>query len=111
MRASRRRVTLALIGLFVAVYGLWQAGPYLHGPSLEVREPVEGALVREERIAVKGTAANISRLTLDGRPIFMDEKGMFEEDFLLARGATVLEIRGADKFGRERVVRRMVYRP
>ncbi len=111
MRASRKKAVLALVGLFVAVYGFWQARSYLSGPQLEVEYPREGERISDERITVKGTAAGLARLTLDGRQIFIDEKGNFEEDFLLASGVSVIEVKGIGKFGTERVIRRMVYRP
>ena len=109
MRVSRKRVVLIFVTVGLIIYGLWQARSYLSGPGLWVSYPPEGARVNEERIVVKGEAINISHLMLNGRPIFTNEQGKFEEDVLLATGVSVLEIRGADKFGRERVIRRTVY--
>ncbi|MEK9166336.1 MAG: hypothetical protein AAB846_01225 [Patescibacteria group bacterium] len=111
MRVSRKKIALSLVAVFVAFYGLWQARPYLGGPRIEVAAPTEGTRVTEERMVIRGNASNVSHLTLNGRPIFTDEKGNFEEDFLVAPGESILEIKGTDKFGRERLVRRMVYRP
>lgn len=111
MRVSRKWAVLVTVAILLVLYGLWQGRLYLSGPRIELLYPKDGERILEERITVKGEATNINYLALNGRAIFTDGEGNFEEDFLLARGLNVLEIRAVDKFGRARVIRRMLYRP
>lgn len=102
--SARWYVTLAAIILFgtaLVVYTGIKARPLLKGPQISVYSPAPGAVVAEARVAVIGTAENVSHLSLNGRQIFVDERGIFSEVVLVPRGYTILEIVGSDRFGRE----------
>lgn len=99
-----------LSGTILVVYAGVKARPLVEGPAIEIASPKEALVYERPRIAVIGTARNVSRLTLNGRQIYVDERGIFHETLLLNRGYTVLEVAGTDRFGREARVERAVVR-
>lgn len=92
---------LVLFGTTLVVYTVTKARPLLEGPFVEVAAPQPGSVVGASRVAVIGIARNVSRLSLNGRQIFIDERGIFREIVILAPGYTVLEVIGEDRFGRQ----------
>ncbi len=92
---------IILFGTGLVVYTGIKAGPLLRGPQITVTSPAPGAVSSGGRVAVIGTAENVSYLTLSGRQIFVDERGIFNEVVLVPWGYTILEIVGSDRFGRE----------
>ena len=45
---------------------------------------------------------------MNGRPIYTDENGDFEEELILASGLNIIELKARSRFGREFVEKRMV---
>ncbi len=94
---------LFLVFSFIILLGgyfLYQARSFLIGPQINIDEPKEAQVVSRSYLKVIGQALNISNLSMNGRQIFTDEKGNFEEGLLLARGYNIIEITASDKFGR-----------
>lgn len=50
---------------------------------------------------IKGKAKNISFLSLNEKPMFVDTEGLFEEKLLLSPGSNIIEIRAKDRFKKE----------
>lgn len=100
MKNARTRLAIAL-SLFVCiglgVYAVYQARAYLYGPSVSI-ESVEK---KGPLLALKGTAERIAFLSLQGKPIFTDENGRWQETVLLLPGYTIVTVAGADRFGRK----------
>lgn len=91
-------ITLILFFLF---YGLFQARNLIAGPQLFLSSPANGATLEGTTFMVEGTATHISHLALNGRQIFVDDVGVFEEELLVPHGYSILEVRASDRFGRE----------
>ena len=89
-----------LLLLSFGVYGLYKAKAFLEGPSITIESPLNGQGVEESFTEIIGKTSNISTLFLNGRQIFTDKEGRFREDLLLAEGYNIIEVSGADKFGR-----------
>ncbi len=109
--ANKITAKIALIILAVAFLGgyfLYQARGYLLGPEITIDSPKSGEVFNDSYLAVKGRALNISSLSLNGRQIFTDEHGIFNEGLLLAKGYNIIEITATDKFGRMKKDRRDV---
>ncbi len=99
-------VVCLIIGF--AFYGLYKARNFLTGPQITVSEPRNGQVFQGSYIKVAGQAKNIASIFLNGKPIFIDETGLFKENLLLARGYNIMEVRAVDKFGRIIAERREV---
>lgn len=89
-----------LLLLSFGVYGLYRAKAFLEGPQITIESPSNGQGVEESFTEITGKTSNISTLFLNGRQIFTDKDGRFKGDLLLAKGYNIIEVSGADKFGR-----------
>ena len=78
MRNLRTRLAFALAVITLAglaSYGTYQAREYLRGPSLYIESTAQdGALVH-----IGGEAKRIAFLSLNGKQIFTDENGLWQE--------------------------------
>jgi hypothetical protein len=103
-------IGLVLILLFLS-YIVFQARFLLQGPIITLQE--EPTIEQtEQKITLRGTVRNITKLTLNGRQIFTDETGYFEEAMFIENGYTIATLAATDRYGREtKVVRPFVYLP
>ncbi|PJC56455.1 hypothetical protein CO026_00215 [Candidatus Kaiserbacteria bacterium CG_4_9_14_0_2_um_filter_41_32] len=92
-------------------YIAFQARFMIEGPQITLDS--EPNRVQNERIiTLSGTAKNITEITLNGRQIFTDEYGHFDEALVLENGYTITTIAAFDRYGRRtQVVRSFVYIP
>lgn len=104
---DRKRITrnvkiwiVAIALLIVGGYATFQARNFVEGPLISVESPHNGIAVSEALIEIKGTAKNLSYLTLNGDKIFTDESGAFSEKTLLSPGYNIVTLRAQDRFGR-----------
>ena len=91
-------ITIFLLALFS--YGAFEVWKYATGPKIIVTSPQNGIAVSESLISIEGQAKNSKEITLNDRPIVIDETGNFKEKILLSYGYNVLELRAEDRFGK-----------
>ena len=108
MNKARRALGVTLVccacgGLLF--YALYQARTYLQGPRLAI----ESAIPEGPLLALAGTAEHISFLSLNGKQIYTDEKGRWQERILLVSGYTIVTLAAKDRFGRSAEVHRDFY--
>ena len=108
------RTILIVVGVFgggmlLLAYLVFQARFLLQGPIIVLTD--EPANVQEERVVMlSGSVKNITRLTLNGRQIFTNELGYFDEALVLENGYTIATLAATDRYGREtNVTRPFVY--
>lgn len=92
------RIVLILFFILLIAYALFEARGLLYGPVIMV--PESAITVHDEYTIIKGTAAHITELHLNGKTISVTESGEFEEPFLLARGTNHLILEASDARGR-----------
>ncbi len=85
--------------VFLFGYTFYEIHRVIFGPSITIMTPTNGATVSDSLLEVSGMAKNIKEITLNGRNIFMDENGNFQEEVLLSYGYNTLQIKANDKFG------------
>lgn len=73
---------------------------YIQGPSIVVTEPINGVTINKPTTRVKGQVQRVKDISLNGRPLLIDEEGNFDEDLLLFPGYNVALLTAIDKFGR-----------
>lgn len=95
---SGRYLALALV-LVTVTYGIYQARTLIHGPVLTVREPHAGAMLESTLMEVHGHADNVTRVTINGRPIALDTSGTFKEKLVTPNGYGVLLVEAYNRFG------------
>lgn len=97
--------------LLTATYIGFQARFLLIGPQIALTEEVQ-MQQNVRQITLTGTASNISRLWLNGRPIFTDRNGTFAAAVILENGYTVATLTAEDRYGRTTTLTRpFVYTP
>ncbi len=101
-----------LLVCILAGYSYYQSRNIRSGPRISIDTPLDGALVTTGTIDIKGKAENVSEITLDDNPIFVDESGAFSEKRAVLPGFNIFQVKVKDKFAR--VVSKniqIVYRP
>ena len=90
-----------LFAIAILGYALFQARNIISGPIVIVQEPENGATLDYSLVDIKGTAKNISHISMNDRQIFTDDKGEFNEKLLLSYGYNIITIKAKDRFGRD----------
>jgi hypothetical protein len=91
---------LIVVLLFIIAYALFESNSLIKGPEIILTSPHSGDVFSTSSVNVKGMALRIQDITLNGRPILIDQSGNFEETLLLAPGYNVSLFRAKDKFNR-----------
>ena len=86
--------------LSIAAYAYFQSRDLARGPRLFVETPVNGEATTSPSIALSGWAENISEISVNNMPIFIDEEGNFSEKLLLLPGYNIITIEAKDRFGK-----------
>lgn len=101
LNLSPRALLLAFGALLLGGYILFEARFIIVGPHISVQEPLDGTRVSAAVVLLKGKADNITHISVDDRPIFIDEHGNFEEKVIVSPGLDTITIWARDRFGRE----------
>ena len=96
------RIGMLFIAVLVLVgYGVYEARNWLQGPQITIQSPQNGAALATSMVTIAGQAKNIVAINLNDRPIFVNERGDFQEQLLVPTGYTIMKLEAKDKFGRE----------
>ncbi len=93
-------VVLMFLGIII-FYSYYQSRGAIAGPQIVLVTPKNGETATTSLIRITGTAIHAKDLTLDGRAIFVDLSGNFEEQLLLHDGYNIIELTATDVGGRE----------
>lgn len=74
-----------------------------------MKSPKEGEILTRSVLEISGVAKDVSRITLNGYPIFINEAGEFHEERIFSPGVSIIELRAEDKFGHKKTIQRMVF--
>lgn len=96
------QITAGLIFFaIIAGYSLYQIQDYQAGPSITIETPAHGISTTSPLITISGEAQRVAYLTLNGRQIFTDRSGNFEEELLLTAGYNIITVAAEDTFERK----------
>lgn len=102
---------LILASTLIVLYVMYQARFLIEGPKLNLIDEPE-SVQNSQLVHLRGKASNISTINLNGRQIFTDRTGYFNEALLLENGYNVATIQATDRYGRtQRIVKQFVYTP
>jgi hypothetical protein len=107
---GRSRIRFILTGLFILIiggYSLYALRNYLEGPRLTINFPTDGYSTTSPAIRVQGVVLRTNFISLNDRPIYIDEQGNFSEVLLLDPGYTIIKLFIRDRF--DRSVTRTLY--
>lgn len=103
------RIVLGIvIVLLIVVYALFQARHLITGPTITLLGDIP-SVISTSTVTIQGKAENIVSLSLNGKPIFTTDEGVFEEVVTLPKGYTIVTIEAVDRYGaRTRLERNVV---
>lgn len=84
--------------LFIG-YGVFEARKVIEGPKITVISPTVGESVTDKLVTLSGTTENVKTLTINGRILYIDEQGNWNERLMLPPGYNIIELEGVDRFG------------
>ncbi|MFT5179806.1 MAG: hypothetical protein ACI9GH_000125 [Candidatus Paceibacteria bacterium] len=94
-------ISITSIALLLIIYILFNFRIFISGPQIEIIDPQSGSSFEDPFIVIRGKVKNISFLSIDDSPIFVDENGNFGQKLLLSPGLSIIELYARDKFERE----------
>ena len=94
-----KALVIAVFVLVILGYSIFQSQKIVHGPDITITSPISGSTTQESSVEIKGMAKNISEISLDDRPIYIDELGNFSEKLMLYPGYNIIKLKAQDKFG------------
>ena len=92
---------IVAFSVFIVLYFIFNFRIFIAGPSIVVTSPQNGQVVDKELIEITGKAQNTNFISLNDRPIFVDNQGNFKEFLLLSAGYNIIVIKAQDKFERK----------
>ena len=90
--------TIAIIALLVYVSFVFMK--FVQGPALSFSYPMAGTSTTTPFLTIMGNVARVSGISLNGRAIYADQTGKFEEKLLLHPGYNIIEAEASDRFNR-----------
>lgn len=100
-KISAKAIVVFLIVFVILTYSCFKFKNLVSGPEITLFSPSDGSSLKNELVNIKGRADRITQIYLNGRKIFTDQDGNFEEPLLLSNGYNFFEFKAKDKFGRE----------
>lgn len=104
MRSTLRQflpaIFVVLFILVIAFYAYYQSRAISEGPRILIETPGMGITSTTSLITISGVVKHAKEITLDGRPIFIDLMGRFNEKLVLMDGYNIIELVAKDNEGR-----------
>lgn len=96
-----KTIGISVIAVLIVGYSLFSARHLIEGPRISLVSPSNGQIFTDPLIQIDGVAKNIAFISLNDRPIFIDEQGNIKEKLLLTPGYNIIKLYARDKFSRE----------
>lgn len=104
-------IAMSVVAVLFIGYTVFQARFLIAGPRIALTD--SPPLTQTNRVVtLTGDTKNIVVLTLNGREIYTDKHGVFEEPLVLENGYTVATLTAHDRYGRTTsLTKSFVYEP
>jgi hypothetical protein len=102
------KVTLATILLSVLTVGFlgliaYNVRDMVFGAPLVIHTVADGSTITGDYVAITGNAQHAGSLTINDRPIGVDENGNFNDGVILSPGYNIVKVAETDQFGKEKI--------
>ncbi len=94
-------ILTALIIVSITGYVFYQFRNVIFGPKVEILSPTNGSKFNKSFTQISGTSKNVSKISINDKPIFIDTDGNFIYTIVLLDGYNIITIKAEDRFGRE----------
>ena len=95
---------IILLFLIIVGYAFYQSRKILEGPEIVIDSPKNGATLTDPFIEITGHAQNIKSISMNDRPIFIDQEGRIDEKLLLYPGVNYVKFEAEDRFGKQKIL-------
>ncbi len=92
-------VLISVFLLFIIIYSFFRSKDVIFGVKIKDVNIVDGTKVADNILKITGNAKNANILTLNDRPISIDQEGNFDETIILLSGYNIITIKAKDDFG------------
>lgn len=92
--------SIALVALIIIVYAIFRSLNYIHGPVIDIFQPINGSAISSTTVTIIGQAVRVNALSMNGKTVFIDEAGNFKETLLVFPGMNIITFTAHDQFGR-----------
>jgi hypothetical protein len=89
-----------LLILIVAGYSIWRSFDYARGPRITIAEPADWSSTQASTTAIHGIVERAHILTMNGKPVSIDEVGNFNEIIIVFPGTNIITFIARDQFDR-----------
>jgi hypothetical protein len=102
-----QKICISLAVLFLVGYGLFTSRFLLQGPEIVLAntnpDSQANTIIHADTrdFSLQGNVQHSSLITINNRPILVDEQGNFNEKLLLSNGVSIIDIYARDRFGKE----------
>lgn len=86
--------------LAVVGYAIWRSLNYALGPEIHISSPTNGSAIASSSVTLEGQVLRVNAVSLNGRPISVDEQGNFHEPVIIFPGLNTITFTATDQFGR-----------
>ena len=101
---SSRAIFGVVFGFFVLMVGWYfykEAGEFAETPRLLISKPLNNSITEQSSTELVGVTDVGNQVTVNGRTIFVNEKGEFRERIILKNGINELVVRAVNKFNKD----------
>ncbi|MEK7581954.1 MAG: hypothetical protein AAB488_01335 [Patescibacteria group bacterium] len=92
------------LALIIVLYAFDKTKNLIMGPKITVETPLNGAIVLDATLPIEGIAKNISKISINGRQILIDQSGIFRDQLVVTEGYNIISVAGTDRFGKTKEV-------
>lgn len=92
--------SITLLIILVGIYGCFLAYPLIVGPRITIYSPNDNDTVPGTTFEISGKVSRIKEITIQGRPIPVDEDGYFREILVSSLPYTEIVITATDSYGK-----------
>lgn len=99
---TKRYIKIAIIAIVVLSilgYAYSTTEALLHGATITVISPENGATVHHSPIVIKANVENAATITLNGRTVFSNGEGEIIEREMLNTGYNIIVLQAKNRFG------------
>lgn len=102
MNSRNKIIFIATLVVIIIIlgYALFNARLLISGPQIIIKSPVNGSKFDIPLIQIEGEARNTSFISMNGRPIYINEENQFKEKLLLPEGTSIIKFDAKDRFNR-----------
>ncbi|MEJ2347755.1 MAG: helix-turn-helix domain-containing protein [Patescibacteria group bacterium] len=99
---------ITIVALVILGYLGFQYSNFIRPPKLFVERPLEGEVVKEEKLTVFGRTDPDVTVKVNNQPVLVEDNGTFETEIEIFEGTEEIVIKAVSRSGKETTVQRKI---